>query len=68
MHEDVFTFMTLSRIILLGMTNPSDKIRSENRNTQFMFNNSPPPPHPENRVDYDNIEKYGVARGATIRI
>jgi hypothetical protein len=39
LHEDVFTFMTISRWILLKMRNVLDKSCRENKNTHFMFNN-----------------------------
>ena len=37
LHEDVFTFMTICRWILLRTRNVVDKCR-ENQNTHFMFN------------------------------
>ena len=39
LHEDVFTFLTISRLSLLRMRNVSDKSRRENKNTHFMFIN-----------------------------
>jgi hypothetical protein len=36
LHEDVFTFMTMSRYILLRMRNVSDKICRENQNTFYV--------------------------------
>jgi hypothetical protein len=39
LHEDVFTFMTISRQILLRMKNVLDKYYRENQNTHFMFSN-----------------------------
>jgi hypothetical protein len=39
LHEDVCTFMLISRWILLRMRNASDKRCTENQNTHFMFNN-----------------------------
>jgi hypothetical protein len=39
LHEDVFTFMTISLWILLRMRNVSNIICRENQNTRFMFSN-----------------------------
>ena len=39
LHEDVSTFLTISRLILLKMRNVLDKSCRENQNTHFMFNN-----------------------------
>jgi hypothetical protein len=39
LHEDLCTFMTISRWILLRMRNVSDKICRENQNTHLRFNN-----------------------------
>jgi hypothetical protein len=39
LHEDVFTFMTISCWILLRVTSMLDKVYIENKNTHFMFNN-----------------------------
>jgi hypothetical protein len=39
LHEDVSTFMTASRQILLIMRNGLEKICTENKNTHFMFSN-----------------------------
>jgi hypothetical protein len=38
-HEDLCTFMIISRRILLTVRNVSDKSCRENQNTHFMFNN-----------------------------
>jgi hypothetical protein len=38
-HEDLCTFMIISRLILLRMRNLSDKICRENKNTHFMSHN-----------------------------
>jgi hypothetical protein len=38
LHDDICTFMVISRLILLRMRNVSDK-HIENQNTRFMFNN-----------------------------
>jgi hypothetical protein len=39
LHEDLCTFIVISRSILLSMRNLSDKICRENQNTRFMFKN-----------------------------
>jgi len=39
LHEDRYTFLIMSRLILLRMKNISDKICRENENTLYMFNN-----------------------------
>jgi hypothetical protein len=39
LHEDLRTFMIISRLILLRMINVSDKNCRENQNTRFMLNN-----------------------------
>jgi hypothetical protein len=39
LHEDLCTFMIISRWILVRMRNVSDKICRENQNTHFMLNN-----------------------------
>jgi hypothetical protein len=39
LHEDLCTFVIISRWILLRMRNVSDKSCRENQNTHFMFNN-----------------------------
>jgi len=38
LHEDQYTFLILSRSVLLRMKNVSEK-RKETRNTHFMFSN-----------------------------
>ena len=38
LHEYAFTFMTISRYILLRMRNILDKICRETKNTRLMFN------------------------------
>jgi hypothetical protein len=60
LHEDLCTFMTASRWILLKIRNILNKTSKKNQNTHFMFNNF----FPENRL-WDNIEKYGTAGEAT---
>ena len=39
LHEDVFTFITISRLILLTVKNVSDTSRRKNLNTFFTFSN-----------------------------
>jgi hypothetical protein len=39
LHENLRTFMTVTRWVLLRMRNVSDKSCRENQNTHFMFNN-----------------------------
>jgi hypothetical protein len=39
LHEDVFTFLTISRLSLLRMKNVSDESCRENQNTHFMLIN-----------------------------
>jgi len=46
-HEDQYTFLIISRSVLLGMRNVSDEICRENHNTHFVLNNFF---SPENRV------------------
>ena len=36
LHEDVFTFMTVSRLIFLRMRNIADKSYRENKNTSYV--------------------------------
>jgi hypothetical protein len=56
LHEDLCTFMTISRRILLRMRNSSDKSCRENQNTCFMVSNF----SSENRVVYVIIWKHMV--------
>jgi hypothetical protein len=56
LHEDVFTFMTISRGILLRMGNVLDKGRRENQNTHFMFSDF----FPENRALFEIMSKNVV--------
>ena len=37
LHEDQYTFLTISRSVLLRMRNISEKSCTENQNTRFMF-------------------------------
>ena len=39
LHENVFTFMIITRLVILKMRNVSDKRCRENQNTRFIFNN-----------------------------
>jgi hypothetical protein len=63
LHEDRFTFMTASRLILLRMWNVPDKICSKNQNTHsmlskfFLFRKS--------CSLWDNVEKYCTPGQAT---
>ena len=45
-HENFFTFMTISRCILHRTTSVSDKSCRENQNTHLMLSISPPPENP----------------------
>ena len=54
LHKDVFTFMTISRCILLRMGNVSNISCRENQNTHFMFNNF----FSENRAVYEIMSKH----------
>jgi hypothetical protein len=40
LHEELCTFIIISRSTLLRMQNVSDKICTENQKTHFRFNNS----------------------------
>jgi hypothetical protein len=53
-HEDQYTFMNISCLVLLGMRNISDKSCRENQNTLFMFSNLF---SPENRTVYEVVWK-----------
>ena len=61
LHEDVFTFMTVSQWILLRMRNLSNKF-VEKMKTHFIFNNFF---FRKSRCLWDNVEKRGGAREAT---
>jgi TRAP-type mannitol/chloroaromatic compound transport system substrate-binding protein len=39
LHENLCTFMSASRLILVRIRNVSDKIYSENQSVNFMFHN-----------------------------
>jgi hypothetical protein len=56
LHEDLCTFMIISRSILLRMRNVSDRSCTENQNSDFFRKSC--------RL-WDNVEKYGTARQAT---
>jgi hypothetical protein len=62
LHEDMCTFMILSRWILVRVRNVSDKNCRENENTHFTFSNFFP--RKSCHVLY-NVEKYRTARQAT---
>ena len=38
LHEDRYTFLIISRSVLLGMRNVSDQSCKEDQNTHFVFN------------------------------
>jgi hypothetical protein len=61
--EDLCTFMIVSRQILLGMRSVSDKIGRENHSTHLMCCRF----LSENCAVWDNVEKYGRARHATLQ-
>jgi len=56
LHEDQYTFMIISRLVLLRMRNVSDKSCRENQNTDFVFRNV----FPENRAVYEIMWKNSV--------
>jgi hypothetical protein len=62
LHEDIFTFMTISRSILLRMRNVLDKSRRENQNTHSAFNIFPP----QNRTFCEKVEIRGAASQAIL--
>jgi hypothetical protein len=59
LHEDQYTFTTLSGSALLRMRNVSDKSCRENQNTHFVFNNILPP---ENRAVCETVCKILQSR------
>ena len=63
LHEDICTFVTISRWILLRIRNISHKSCRENQNTHFMHSNFF---FWKSCHVWDNVEKYGSAREATI--
>ena len=62
LHEDVFTFLIISRSFLLRMRNVSDKICSKNQNTLFTFSNFF---FRKSSRSWQNVEKYFRAGQAT---
>jgi hypothetical protein len=60
LHEDVFTFITIYRWILLSTRNVSNKSCSKNQNTYFTFNNF----FLQSCRLWENVEKCGRAREA----
>ena len=62
LHEDVFTFLIISRSFLLRMRNVSDKICSKNQNTLFTFSNFF---FRKSSRSWQNVEKYLRAGQAT---
>jgi hypothetical protein len=62
LYEDQCIFMTISRWILLGMTNVSDKLCREDTKTHFTLNFFPPR---KSWRCWDNVVNYGTARQAT---
>jgi len=62
LRDDQYTFMIISRLILLRMTNVSNKkMYRKSKHTHFMFNNS----FRRSCRLWDNAEKYCRARQAT---
>jgi hypothetical protein len=60
LHEDILTFMTISRWILLTMRNVLDRSCKESQITHFMFSNV-------SQLScglWDNVERYSRAREA----
>jgi len=55
LHEDIRTFIIISRSVLLRMKNISDKICRENQNPHFVFHNF----SRKSRCLWDNVEKCG---------
>jgi len=58
LHEDRYTFLIISRSVLLRMRNVSDKSCTENQNTHFVFSNF----FSENRTVYEIMWKNNVER------
>jgi hypothetical protein len=56
----VYIFEIIS-LVFLGMRNVSHRSCRENQNTPFVFNNSPPPPRPENLAVYEIMWKNFLA-------
>jgi hypothetical protein len=57
LHEDKYTFIVISHLVLPRMRNVSDKISRGNQNTHFMFSNFF---SPENRAVYEVMWKNVV--------
>ena len=57
LHEDQYTFLIISRLILLRMKNVSDESCRENKNTHFILRNSAL----KILLSWDNVEKYCTA-------
>jgi hypothetical protein len=60
-HEDLFTFVIISRSILIKMRNFSDKGYRDNQNTHFTFNNV----YAKSSRLGDNVKRYCNAGQAT---
>jgi len=56
LHEDQYTFLIISRWILLRMRTVSDKTCRENQNTHFVFNNPPPENRAVYKILWENME------------
>ena len=61
LHDDVSTFMTISRLILLTVRHVLDRSCRENQNGHFMFNNF----FQKSCRIWENVEQCGGDRGAT---
>jgi len=59
LHTDRYTFLIISRSLLLRMRNVSDKICRENQNTHFVFSNY----FQKNRAVYDIMWENILERG-----
>jgi len=62
LHEDLCSFMVISRWIHLRMKNFPSIIYVENQNTHFVFNIFF---FGKSCLIWDNVEKYGTVRGTT---
>jgi hypothetical protein len=61
LHADRYTFLIISRSVLLRMRNVSDKSCRESQNTHFVFSNF----FRKSCRLWDNVEKYGTAGQGT---
>jgi hypothetical protein len=62
LHEEQYTFFIISRSLLLGMRNVSEKCCRENKNAHFIFSNL----FFENRAVYELLwKKYSASGHAT---